>query len=112
MKIWISELEKINRKFEPASRTKNPGSLEFAAEHSARTKDWVKQLAYLLRAIVVDHAFDDGNKRTAAYLITKCFDVNKLAYSDEKIARLIIKIASKNETNINKIKRMIENETV
>ena len=112
MQIWVSELEKINREFEPASRVENMGSLEFAAEHAARSKDWKKQLAYLLRAIVVDHAFEDGNKRTAAYIATKYFDENKIMYSDDKVARLIIAIASKNLTDVNKIRRLIEDETI
>src|SRR3989344_4339275 len=73
MKIMINELEKINRRFEPRSTLKNEGSLSFAISHAARTKDWVKQLAYLLRALLVDHVFDDGNKRTATYLILSYF---------------------------------------
>ena len=112
MKFWITELEKINKEFEPKSKVKNLGSLEFAAEHAARTKDWMKQLAYLLRAIVVDHAFDDGNKRTAAYLITKFFDENKVTYTNDKIARLVIKIASDNITDMEKIRRLVYDATI
>ncbi|MFH0868626.1 MAG: Fic family protein [archaeon] len=112
MEIWVKELEKINRKLEPGSKLKNPGNLEFAAEHAIRTQDWMKKLAYLLRAIVVDHAFDDGNKRTGAYLVTLFFDENKVAYDDEKVKKLIIKIASKNVTDVNKIRRMIQDETI
>ena len=112
MKIWLSELERINRRFEPASKLKNPGSLEFAAEHASRTGDWLKQLAYLLRAILVDHAFDDGNKRTAAYLITYIMEQNKAMHNDDKVKKLVIKIATKNITNINKIARMVQDETL
>jgi len=112
MEIWVKELEKINKKLEPDSKVKNPGSLEFAAEHAARTQDWIKALAYLLRAILVDHAFDDGNKRTGAYLVTLFFDENKVPYDDEKVKKLIIKIASKNVTDVNKIRRMIQDETI
>lgn len=112
MKIWLKELEKINQKFEPKSRVKNNSSLDFAAEHAARTSDWMKQLAYLLRAILVDHSFDDGNKRTAAYLITLFFDEHKIAYDSDKIKTLLIKIASQNVTDINKITRMIHDETI
>ena len=112
MEIWVKELEKINRTFEPGSKIKNPGSLEFAAEHATREKDWMKKLAYLLRTIVVDHAFEDGNKRTAAYLIFKFFEENKIIIDSQKADRLIIKIASENITDINKIKRLIHDETL
>jgi prophage maintenance system killer protein len=112
MEIWIRELEKINKTFEPNSKIKNAGSLEFAAEHAARTADWMKKLAYLLRAIVVDHAFEDGNKRTAVYLVFKFFEENHLPIDQQKADRLIIKIASENITDINKIKRLIHDETL
>ena len=112
MKILVSELEKINREFEPASRLKNPGSLEFAAEHASRTADWRKQLAYLLRAILVDHAFEDGNKRTAAYLVTYVMEQNKAMHNDDKVKKLVIKIAAENITNINKIARIVQDETL
>jgi len=112
MKIWVEELEKTNKKLEPGSKIKNPGSLEFAADHAARTNDWMKKLAYLLRAIVVDHAFEDGNKRTAAYIVTAFFDENKVPYDDEKVKKLIVKLASKNITDINRIRRLIQDETI
>jgi len=112
MKTWVKELEKINRKLEPGSKIKNSGSLEFATEHASRTADWMKALAYLLRAIVVDHTFDDGNKRTGAYLVTLFFDENKVPYDDEKVKRLIVKIASKNMADVNKIRRLIQDETI
>ncbi len=112
MNIWLKELERINKKFEPASKLKNPGSLEFAAEHASRTGDWLKQLAYLLRAILVDHAFEDGNKRTAAYLVTYLMEQNKVMHNDDKVKKLIIKIAAENITNINKIARMVQDETI
>lgn len=112
MQIWARELEKINKKFEPASKLKNAGSLEFAAEHASRTDDWWKQLAYLLRAILVDHAFEDGNKRTAAYLVTYIMEQNKVMHNDDKVKKLIIKIAAKNITNINKIARLVQDETI
>jgi len=112
MKVWVEELETINKKFEPGSKVKNSGSLEFAAEHAARAQDWMRKLAYLLRAIVVDHAFEDGNKRTAAYIVTAFFDENKVAYTDDKVKDLIIKIAKQSVTDIEKIKRLIHDETI
>jgi prophage maintenance system killer protein len=112
MIFWAKELEKINKKLEPGSSVKNLGSLEFAAEHATRTNDWTKQLAYLLRAIVVDHVFEDGNKRTAAYLIFKFFEENNITINSQKVDNLIIKIASENIIDIEKIRRLIHDETL
>lgn len=112
MKILIIELEKINKKFEPKSVLKNEGSLHFAISHAARTNDWSKQLAYLLRSLLVDHAFDDGNKRTAAYLILNYFKEHNITMNEDKINRLMIKIATKNIIKINEIMRLIKNETI
>jgi len=108
----INELGKINRRFEPKSTLKNDGSLSFAISHAARTEDWAKQLAYLLRALLVDHVFDDGNKRTAVYLILNYFKEYKIIIDEDKINRLMIKIASKNITKIDEIRRLIKNETI
>lgn len=112
MPTWILELEKINRKFEAKSSVKNAGSLEFAAEHASRTKDWMKQLAYLLRSIVVDHAFEDGNKRTAAFIVFNFFEEHKVPIDMQKADLLIIKIAKENLTNVEKIRRLIHDETL
>ena len=112
MKYWVKELEKINKKLEPESKLKSSSSLEFAAEHAARTKDWKLQLAYLLRAIVVDHPFLDGNKRTGAYLIFKFFEENKVTLDAQKVDRLVIKIAKNNITDIRKIRRLVTDETI
>ena len=107
MKILIEALEKINKRFEPASRTKNSSSLEFAVAQASRIQEWIKQLAYLLRAVIVDHAFDDGNKRTGAYLIFKFFEANGFPADTQKINKLVIKIAAESITNIEKLRRQI-----
>ena len=112
MKLFTEELEKINKKFEPASRIKNSSSLEFAAEQASQTQEWKKQLAYLLRAIIVDHAFDDGNKRTGAYLIFKFFEANGFPADMQKVNKLVIKIASESITDLEKLRRQIHDATI
>jgi len=48
---------------------RSDSSLDFAFDKLEDKKlgDY-KKLAYLLRAILVDHPFSDGNKRTAAFV--------------------------------------------
>ncbi|MEK6923477.1 MAG: hypothetical protein AABW84_02190 [Nanoarchaeota archaeon] len=112
MKILVNDIERINKELEAKGGLKNEGSLHFAVSHAIHTKDWRLQLAYLLRALLVDHVFNDGNKRTAAYLITLYFDEHNINYDKDKLARLIIKIASKNIIKIDEIRRLIKDETI
>jgi prophage maintenance system killer protein len=112
MKYWIEELEKINKKIEPRSRVKNPGSLEFAAESATRTKDWKRQLAYLLRAIVVDHAFEDGNKRTGAIVTFRFFEANGIPFDARKVDQMLVNLAKKSVTDIEEIRRLIHDATI
>jgi prophage maintenance system killer protein len=87
---------------------RNKSSLSFALS-SIKNKGSLEQLSYLVRAIIVDHVFEDGNKRTAAVLITAYFTEFEIGFDKEKVTKLVLNIASKNITDINKIKRMIKN---
>jgi len=100
----------INKEFHTGHIT-NEGSLDFALEHARKTKDWIKAAAYLVRAILIDHAFEDGNKRTAAGVIIAYLDINGAPRNDYKIGKMILKMMKSNITDIRKIARMIENAT-
>ncbi|MEK6907390.1 MAG: hypothetical protein AABW45_02585 [Nanoarchaeota archaeon] len=97
----------LNKEFD-VGKVINEGSLDFAISNANTTKDWIKQLAYLTRAIVIDHIFSEGNKRSAAALIIGALEERKLAYNPYKVDSLIITIIKKNITNINQIRRMIK----
>ena len=86
----------------------NKSSLEFALS-SIKTKAWIDQIAYLVRAILLDHVFEDGNKRTAAVIIIIYFTELEIGFDPQKIAEIILNIITKNINDINKIKRMIKN---
>ena len=43
----------------------NRNSLDYTINLVKRTNNWVKQLANIVRAILIDNIFEDGNKRTA-----------------------------------------------
>jgi prophage maintenance system killer protein len=87
---------------------RDKGSLSLVLS-AIRNKGSLEQLACLVRAIIVDHVFEDGNKRTAAVLITAYFTEFEIGFDKEKITKSILDIASKNIININQIKRMIKN---
>ena len=67
MNISKKDLLRINHGF--GGNLRSDSSLDFAFERLEDKKlgDY-KKLAYLMRAILVDHPFSDGNKRTAMFL--------------------------------------------
>ena len=52
----------------------NESSLDFALGIIKTRKSWLYELSYLARSLLVDHAFTDGNKRTALALVLTYFD--------------------------------------
>ena len=98
----------MNKQFDKG-RLVNESSLDFAFSNLQDTKDWLKKSAYLTRAILIDHVFEEGNKRTAALLIRSILEMQNLAYDPQKIDALVITILKKNITDVNEIKRLIKN---
>ena len=79
MKIRKEDIVRIEGGF--GGTLRNPSSLDFALEKQQNKKlGEYKKLAYLLRAILVDHPFSDGNKRTAAYVV-----LNFASKSDKEV---------------------------
>ncbi len=103
MEITTEELVEVNRKF--GGEIRSDSSLRFAEAHSANFKSSYRKAAIWIRAILVDHPFTDANKRTALYAIERILGVR----NQEKIVKLITRIAAKNITNIEKLVEMLEN---
>lgn len=108
--ISSNTIIEINKQFDRGNVV-NKQSLSFALSSANSTKDWIKQLAYITRAILIDHVFEEGNKRTTAAVIAASFEIHKLAYDPYKLDLLIVEMIKKNITDINKIRRMIKNAT-
>lgn len=102
------DLININKNFHTGKIT-NENSLDYALEQARKTRDWLKSLAYLVRAILIDHVFEDGNKRTAASIIAACLEIKGMSFDPEKIDSIIIIMIKKNISQINKIMRLIKN---
>lgn len=90
----------------------NEGSLDFALDIIKHKKSWLYELSYLARSILVDHAFVDGNKRTALALILAYFYEKDAACDKEKIVSIIHKISKKNIKDINRIMRLIKSGAI
>ena len=104
------DIIKVNKEFDKGIVINN-SSLEFAVSHLAHSKSWLSQCAYLVRAILVDHIFEEANKRTAAAVMIAYFKAQKLPYDIYKTDKIVVDMITKNTTDLNKIKRMIKNAT-
>ncbi len=96
----------LNQEFEEGI-INNEASLDFAISYAKRTTNWPKALAYLTRAILLDHVFEEGNKRTAALLIKSYAECEGYEIYNDRVLKLIKEILLKNITNIRRIEGMI-----
>jgi prophage maintenance system killer protein len=108
MKISKDELLRINKGF--GGNLRSDSSLDYALDKLKDNKIGpYKKLAYLLRAILVDHPFSDGNKRTAAYVSLKLAYDFKKQVDMELLTHHLISISKNNHGDIRKIERRIKN---
>ena len=101
----------INQKFDK-SHIINNSSLDYALKLANHSKSWIKACAILVRAVLIDHVFEEGNKRTSAAIITAYFEQNNLNYDPEKVAKAVTIILMNNTTNLIEIEKVILNAII
>jgi prophage maintenance system killer protein len=108
MNISKEDLIRINRGF--GGELRNNASLDFAIEKQENKKlgDY-KKLAYLFRAILVDHPFTDGNKRTAMFAAFAFTSEHQKQVDKDLLAHQIQSIAEKNIIEIRAIEERLKN---
>ena len=87
----------------------NAGSLDHAVKTQARSRNWLKTAAVFTRSILIDHVFEDGNKRTAAAIIMLLMEMSGIAYNPDAMPKVVLKITKKNTMSITQIERSIKN---
>ena len=108
MNISKEDIVRIAKGFDGVLR--NPSSLDFALEKQNEVKlGPYKKLAYLMRAILVDHPFSDGNKKTAMFVALAFAEENKKQVDEELLKHHILSIASKNIIDIRAIEERMKN---
>lgn len=108
MNISKEDIIRINSGF--GGTLRNSASLDFAVKMQENKKIGIyKKLAYLLRAILVDHPFSDGNKRTAMFLTLAFAHENNKKVDNDLIMHHILSIASKNITELRTIEERMKN---
>lgn len=108
MKISKEDLIRVNKGFGGGLR--NDSSLDFAIEKQENKKlGEYKKLAYLLRAILADHPFTDGNKRTSMFIAFVFANEHNKDADKDLLAHQIQSIAEKNITDIRAIEERLKN---
>lgn len=105
MLVTNSTITWINKKFARGNLI-NKSTLDFAVK--AESARFMGNLPHLVRALLVDHCFEDGNKRTAAYLILKFCEENKISINQEKLIKSIWEISRSTPKSIEKIRSKIK----
>lgn len=95
----------VNKKFSTGSLI-NKNSLDYAIK--TESSKIFGNLPYIIRALLVDHCFEDGNKRTAAFLLVNFCEENRIEVNQEKIIKTTINISRSNPKNIEKIRSMMK----
>ncbi len=108
MKISKKDIIRINKGF--GGHIRNDSSIDFALKQQENLKmgDY-KKLAYLFRAILVDHPFSDGNKRTVMFIALAFADEAHKEIDRDLLLHHILSIASKNITQIRAIEERLKN---
>jgi len=98
-------LVKINKKF-ANGMIRNKECLDSALSQSE--KGWMDQVAYLVRALLLDNIFEDGNKRTAAVIIAASYTEFEIGFDVKRVDEVVVEISSKKIEDIGKIKGLIK----
>lgn len=105
--LSTKDIIEANKRFEKGVVV-NASSLDYAVKTQARSRNWLRSAAVFTRAILIDHVFEDGNKRTAAAAVMALMDLNEVSYDPECIPKIIVTLLKKNITGINAIERCIK----
>ncbi len=100
----------LNQQFHTC-RFANESSLDYALGITRQSRNWLKTAAILMRAILVDHVFEDGNKRTAAAVMRTYLEMQCITYDDDSVNKTVLEISKRHIKDIRKIERMIKNAT-
>ena len=108
MKISKKDLLRINHGF--GGNLRSGSSLDFAIDIQDNPKLGIyKKLAYLWRAILVDHPFSDGNKRTAMFVAFMFAERKGKVADRELLLHHALSIASRNIIDIRLIEIRLKN---
>ncbi len=102
------DLLRINKGFR--GNLRSDSSIDFAFDKIKDSKlGPYKKLAYLMRAVLVDHPFSDGNKRTATFICLAFANKYNKRLDRDLLIHHIVSIAKKNILKIRNIEWRLKN---
>jgi prophage maintenance system killer protein len=102
------DLLRINKGF--GGNLRSDSSIDFAFDRVRDKKlGAYKKLSYLMRAILVDHPFSDGNKRTATFICLAFANKHNKKLDRDLLLHQIVSIAKKNIHEIRNIEWRLKN---
>ncbi|MBN2454375.1 Fic family protein [Candidatus Woesearchaeota archaeon] len=110
--INIKDIIRMNQDVGATGDFSNKSSFEYALSIVKERKSWLHELSFLVRSLLVDHAFRDGNKRTALAIILVYLSDRNIEYDKERLIQVIHSISKKNISDIKKIARLIQSATI
>jgi prophage maintenance system killer protein len=110
--ISLKDIVRTNQEIGETGELQNRSSLEYALSTVKQRRSWLHELSFLVRSLLVDHVFSEGNKRTALALMLTYFEDRNMEYDRQKVVEAVYNISRKNINDINKISRMIKNATI
>jgi len=105
--LTLKDVVAINQTFHDG-KFANKSSLEFALAYARKTTNWTKGLAYLVRAVLIGHVFEDGNKRTAAGAVIVEAYAHGYRVDKDALVTLVERALRKNTTSIREFEEMIK----
>lgn len=109
MNITKKDIIAFNKAIGEQGELNNESSLEFSLHLSKNKKNWLYELSYLVRSILIDHVFRDGNKRTTLLLMVYCLEESNKKYNNKQLMSVITKITKNNIASPVQIARLIYN---
>lgn len=106
-KLNKKDVVAINQEIGESGEFHNESSLDFALQAATVKQNWVYEASYLLRSLLTDHVFLDGNKRTALLVALYYIEENGKECDKEKLVQLMRKIAKNHITHPVKIARLL-----
>ena len=108
----LKDIIRINQEIGEEGNLANRSALEFALDRIHKEKSWLRQAAFIERALLCDHAFQDGNKRTAFAIFALMTRLGKWECDQEMLLKSVHIIARKSITSISKIERLLKNALI
>ena len=104
----VADVKKINTSL--GGTLRDLASVEFAIS-AGKDKPSIRKIALLWRAILIDHPFDDANKRTVEIITRKYARVKKYDFVTKVLVKEILDVSKNNITDLKKIERRIKYAT-